>query len=174
MGQNLHQKNGVACDECHSSGHADEPLERYLLSAVDHELCSSCHARQKAQMQMPFRHRTSDGVLKCGDCHSPHSTTSRNSRRIAAARICLTCHTDKQGPFTYEHLSSTMTGCESCHEPHGSTNPRLLVRAEVRFLCLECHGDVPRFHNLSTPRFQNCTVCHTAIHGSHVDAKFMK
>jgi predicted CXXCH cytochrome family protein len=74
----------------------------------------------------------------------------------------------------FEHRSVMVTGCASCHEPHGATNPKLLVRSDVRFLCLECHEDTPRFHDLSQDRFQNCTVCHTTIHGSYVDAKFLR
>ena len=27
----------------------------------------------------------------------------------------------------------------------------------------------PAFHDLRSPRFQNCTVCHQKVHGSHVD-----
>jgi hypothetical protein len=69
----------------------------------------------------------------------------------------------------------------------------MLARHEVRLVCLECHannppipavtapntakvnnmGQVPpAFHNLLSPRFQNCTVCHVKIHGSFVDRVF--
>lgn len=80
----------------------------------------------------------------------------------------------------------------ACHEPHGSQNPRMLIRSQVRFVCLECHANMapppasvagaktahlpylgqipPAFHNLNSPRFQNCTVCHVKIHGSYVDS----
>ena len=78
-------------------------------------------------------------------------------------------------------------GCATCHEPHGSTNPRMLTRQEVRFVCLECHANLPAmnsvrtagvvppsFHNLSSPVFRNCTVCHQKIHGSHIDRNLLK
>jgi predicted CXXCH cytochrome family protein len=80
-----------------------------------------------------------------------------------------------------------MEGCGSCHEPHGSANPRMLTRHEVRFVCLECHsgtavnrptaglGSVPpSFHDLRSPRYRNCTICHTRVHGSHADRNFLR
>ena len=74
----------------------------------------------------------------------------------------------------------------SCHQPHGSANPRMLIRQEVRFVCLECHSNVgrpasatlggvpPAFHDLRSPRFRNCTVCHVKIHGSHVSRTLLR
>jgi predicted CXXCH cytochrome family protein len=64
-----------------------------------------------------------------------------------------------------------------CHEPHGSVNPKMLVRHEQRFLCLECHSAAPgilasqppSFHDLRSARFQNCTTCHLRVHGSNVN-----
>ncbi|HOL73859.1 MAG TPA: cytochrome c3 family protein, partial [Bryobacteraceae bacterium] len=77
------------------------------------------------------------------------------------------------------HAPVQLEGCGTCHEPHGSANPRMLTRSEVRFVCLECHSNItagktiggvpPAFHDIRSPRFQNCTICHTKIHGSYVD-----
>jgi predicted CXXCH cytochrome family protein len=75
-----------------------------------------------------------------------------------------------------------LEGCKACHLPHGTVNPRMLTRHEVRFVCLECHSNAPQtiqqslggippaFHDLRSPRFRNCTICHLKIHGSYVDA----
>jgi DmsE family decaheme c-type cytochrome len=100
---------------------------------------------------------------------------------------CIRCHGDKRGPFTFEHAPLRWDGCPACHEPHGSTNPRLLIRHEVRLVCLECHANLPNvtpdakagvvppaFHNLNSPVYQNCTVCHQKIHGSYLDRNFLK
>lgn len=176
VGQAIHVRQGLACVACHVSGHGEttSDIRTALLRKADPELCLSCHAKQKAQLQLPFHHKVTDGPLVCTDCHDPHASSGARSRVLMSNRECVRCHADKQGPFTFEHLSRTVTGCQSCHEPHGTTNPRLLVRSEVRFLCLECHGNTPRFHDLSQSRFQNCTVCHTAIHGSHMDRKFLR
>jgi hypothetical protein len=45
----------------------------------------------------------------------------------------------------------------------------MLTRYRVMDLCLECHTGVPAFHNISQPKFQVCTTCHMAVHGSNHD-----
>jgi predicted CXXCH cytochrome family protein len=86
----------------------------------------------------------------------------------------VSCHTEKRGPFVFVHLPARVGGCTTCHQPHGSTNPRLLVRSTVRTLCLECHTNTPRTHNLNQSQYQNCIVCHKAVHGSNHDKKFFE
>lgn len=131
--------------------------------------------------------------MSCVDCHNPHAEFLPKMVRTVVANepSCLKCHANLRGPFTFSHPPVEVEGCWQCHEPHGSANPRMLVRAEVRFVCLECHANAsvplrgtaangaaqvdavggmpPAFHNLSNPRFRNCTVCHVKIHGSYVD-----
>ena len=95
---------------------------------------------------------------------------------------CLKCHGDKRGPFPFEHAPVKLEPCSTCHEPHGSANPRMLVRHEVNRVCLECHastfsrlgGAPPAFHDLRSARFQNCTICHSKIHGSYVSRDFLR
>ena len=114
-------------------------------------------------------------------------TIERVQASIGNEPGCIKCHGDKRGPFTFEHAAVKMQGCAACHEPHGSANPRMLTRHEVRFVCLECHANVgatgaaktgtlggvpPAFHDLRSPRFQNCTICHIKVHGSNVDRTF--
>ena len=79
---------------------------------------------------------------------------------------CLKCHTDKRGPWVFEHRALKVEGCETCHNPHGSTNAKLLRRPVVFTVCLECHnggGDGTRNagvdiqsarHNLLDPKYQ--------------------
>jgi DmsE family decaheme c-type cytochrome len=99
---------------------------------------------------------------------------------------CLKCHTDRRGPFVYEHAPTKVEGCERCHFPHGSTNSRLLRKPVVFTLCLECHNgggtgtrragvDLQTSqHNLLDPKFQRCTTCHVRIHGSNIDGTFLR
>ena len=108
----------------------------------------------------------------------------RNS--VNGDSACVKCHADKQGPFVFEHAPIKTEGCQSCHSPHGSTNPKLLTRNVVRFLCIECHSNTPGLpgepigeqtptsHDINNPRYQNCTACHFQIHGSNVDRRFFR
>jgi len=102
----------------------------------------------------------------------------------AAELACVGCHSEKKGPFVYPHVGE-MTGdsCLTCHEPHGSNNMKRLKRARVDQLCLECHtrlganvlgSQPPSIHNLTQPRWQNCTTCHPAIHGSNRSPRLLK
>jgi DmsE family decaheme c-type cytochrome len=99
---------------------------------------------------------------------------------IAGDASCVKCHTEKAGPFVYEHPPIKTEGCSSCHSPHGSPNPRLLTRNNVNTLCLQCHSGLneqftapgtPSFHNMAN-QYQACTVCHTQIHGSNTHPAF--
>ncbi len=152
------------------------------------KLCASCHLNEWAQFQRPFHHKLPEGDMSCVDCHNPHGSIRPAMLQSFAANEpgCFKCHGDKRGPFTFEHAPVRFEGCQACHEPHGSANPRMLTRADVRFVCLECHANLPSstvkvmgvvppsFHDLRSPVFQNCTVCHQKIHGSHVDRNLLK
>ncbi len=177
-----HFKDQVACTSCHTMHKGPQALRPTKPAAINAQ-CASCHNSIWAQFQRPFKHRLPEGAMACTDCHDPHGSTLPNAVRAVAAndRGCFRCHGNLRGPFTYEHAPVKLESCATCHEPHGSANPRMLIRAEVRFLCLECHSNLvagqtktvggvpPAFHDLRSPRFRTCTICHTKIHGSQVD-----
>jgi DmsE family decaheme c-type cytochrome len=188
--QSSHAKDQVACTTCHKV-HANGPLGMVVRKAqAINEQCRTCHVNAWAQFQKPFHHKLPEGVMSCVDCHNPHGSIRPAMTQIFAANEpgCLQCHGDKRGPFTFEHAPVRFEGCGSCHEVHGSANPRMLVRQEVRLVCLECHANLPNplvktgvlgvvppaFHDLRSPRYQNCTVCHQKIHGSHVDRNLLR
>jgi DmsE family decaheme c-type cytochrome len=190
-----HTQNGVACTSCHSVHHS--PTPKYLLAKKQNELCYSCHATVRAQFSMPSRHRVNEGFMQCSDCHNPHGSFDATwkmgqkprmmEQALNAESPCLKCHMDKRGPFVYEHPPVRVEGCETCHNPHGSMNAKLLRRPVVFTVCLECHNGASDFgtrnlgvdlqsskHNMLDPKFQKCTTCHVAIHGSNADAYFLR
>jgi DmsE family decaheme c-type cytochrome len=193
--RSVHTQNAIVCTNCHSIHSSQTP--RYLLAKRQIDLCYTCHSTVRAQFSMPFKHRVNEGVMQCTDCHNPHGAfapTWRMANRPymveqaeANEEPCLKCHIEKRGPFVYEHVGVRVDGCEACHYPHGSTNPRLLTRPVVFTVCLECHNGLGNFgpnnngitrpgpyHNLALPRFQNCTTCHVQIHGSNADSFFFR
>jgi DmsE family decaheme c-type cytochrome len=187
--QSSHAKDQVACTTCHKV-HANGPsgMVARKASAINDQ-CAGCHLNVRAQFQKPFHHKVPEDAMSCVDCHNPHGSIRPAMTQIFAANEpgCLKCHGDKRGPFTFEHAPVRFEGCATCHEPHGSANPRMLVRQEVRLVCLECHANLatvrtsavsgvvpPAFHDLRSARFQNCTVCHQKIHGSHVDRNLLR
>jgi DmsE family decaheme c-type cytochrome len=187
--QSSHAKDQVACTTCHKV-HADGGHQLVTRKAAGiNELCRNCHLNAWAQFQKPFHHKLPEGAMSCVDCHNPHGSARPAMGQIFGANEpgCLACHGDKRGPFAFDHAPVRFGSCATCHEPHGSANPRMLVRQEVRLVCLECHANLPTvklsgvigvvppaFHDLRQPLYQNCTVCHQKIHGSHVDRNLLK
>jgi len=185
-----HAKDEVGCTECHTvHGTGGGKLVLSKRPEINAK-CSGCHISQWAAFNRPYKHRLPEGAMSCVDCHNPHSSFPADSLRASFGNEpgCLQCHSDKRGPFVFEHPPLRAEGCVACHEPHGSANPRMLVRHEVRDVCLECHANLPivpsksgviggvppALHDLRTARFQNCTICHVKIHGSYVDRTFFR
>jgi DmsE family decaheme c-type cytochrome len=184
-----HAKDQVACTACHSIHGAGAAKLVERKNAEINARCSTCHISQWASFNRPYKHRLPEGAMSCVDCHNPHSSFGADSVRVSFGNEpgCLGCHSDKRGPFVFEHAPMRLEGCGACHEPHGSANPRMLVRHEQSLVCLECHANLststangkiggvpPSFHDLRTSRFQNCTICHVKIHGSYVDRTLLR
>ena len=177
-----HQASSVSCVSCHSIHSPAEPDR--LLAAPTSDLCGTCHSVEAAGFLLPFAHPLRNEAMDCADCHAPHGDSGGFMLRTSHANegACLDCHSDKRGPFAFEHMPAAVGGCATCHQPHGSANPRMLVRHEVRLLCLECHTNSisavgatpPAFHDLRSARIRNCTLCHTKIHGSHLSRALLR
>jgi DmsE family decaheme c-type cytochrome len=179
--RSAHLENNVGCIDCHSPHHAQE--NQHLMKEKQPQLCYGCHLEAKQQFNRPFHHRVNEGMVQCSDCHNPHGGFQTRQLRATAAQdvACIKCHSEKAGPFVHEHPPIKTEGCVSCHTPHGSANPRLLKRSQVNLMCLECHSltvdtgapATPTFHN-QAQKYQACTLCHVAIHGSNFDPFFFK
>jgi predicted CXXCH cytochrome family protein len=198
-----HWRNNVGCTDCHtahgpqtasfkpgsltvpSESTRENPTEIAMLKRSEPQLCISCHTETKAQFAKPFHHKVFEGTMKCSDCHNAHGGFEQKQTKLAlgSEAACVKCHTDKQGPFVFEHAALKVEGCSACHTPHGAANPKLLKRPQVRQLCLECHsgitdqlsdGPTGGPHSQTSIRSQNCTVCHAAIHGSNTSNAFFR
>ncbi len=149
----FHRQNDVACTSCHSMHHAK--TKEHMLIKSEPGLCYSCHLQQKAQFNMPFRHLV------------------RQVRTSASGDlVCFKCHTDKQGPFVFEHAATRLEGCGSCHIAHGGANAHMLKYSNVNLLCLQCHTNSPGIHATVMDANQShyeqaCVNCHVKIHGSN-------
>lgn len=164
-----HAKAKVACTDCHEVHRAQAAP---LLEQAPPGLCYRCHPDVKAKFALPEHHKVPEGVMACVDCHQPHGSRNRAMMKAHDDRACFACHGDIEGPFVFEHVGLVSEGCQACHEPHGSTGRHLLKRRQVAQLCLECHTVTPSNHQ--QPSFRDCTRCHTAIHGSNTNARFLE
>ena len=200
-----HWRNNVGCSDCHTV-HGPPPSGKFQLGSTtligdasnlnpgqandaqlranEPQLCMACHNETKAQFSKPFHHKVLEGTMRCSDCHNPHGGFEQKQGKlgIGADAACIKCHTNKQGPFVYEHAPLKVEGCAMCHTPHGSSNPKMLKRPQIRQMCFECHTgitdelspQVPSRHNQAQMREQQCTVCHSAIHGSNSNRLFFR
>jgi len=53
---------------------------------------------------------------------------------------CAQCHREQSGRMCFEH-EALREGCTTCHNVHGSINPKMLVERDNN-LCLKCHAQV--------------------------------
>lgn len=198
-----HQREGLACTSCHNI-HA--PEQKVLNKATQAEVCFTCHKEQRAQVHRISAHPLAVGGLSktvkmsCSDCHNPHGSTGPNLLvKNSVNQTCFSCHTEKRGPFLWEH-GPVSDNCTLCHTPHGSANTPLL-KARTPWLCQDCHsgdhanqvnsganlggGPVTTINGTQAPgarapRAQmagrNCLSCHSLIHGSNhpAGAKFSR
>ncbi|MFZ1166910.1 MAG: DmsE family decaheme c-type cytochrome, partial [Candidatus Sulfotelmatobacter sp.] len=173
-----HARANVSCISCHSVHQSKE--EETLLKAPQPALCFQCHADTKPAFNMPFHQKVNEGLITCSDCHDVHGTFLANNLKSTADQnaICTKCHTETRGPFVYEHVAVKAEGCLGCHTPHGSQNPRLLNMPAIAPLCNQCHSGVAAntVHGMGAGSSETitCTNCHTYIHGSNMNAAFLR
>ncbi len=157
--------------------------ERWLHSNLLREpqpvICFQCHQTLQGQFALPEHHKVPESFMKCTDCHDPHGNMNRSQLTKTNWETCVNCHTEKRGPFVFEHAAVRVQGCVACHTPHGSVNNFMLKRREQRLLCLQCHTG---FHNQAgVPHSRGgyqasgtCTRCHVAVHGSNLDTTLLR
>jgi DmsE family decaheme c-type cytochrome len=182
--RSVHSGAEVTCISCHNI-HTTDPLQPQMLRQAANQLCASCHSSSAGSFNQPFGHRLDLGGMQCVSCHNPHGGAGEASLKVDRSGdiVCYSCHAEKRGPFVFSHVMGGVSGtCLTCHVPHGASNPMALTRARVDQLCLECHSPMgntlgsqpPSFHNLTSPRYQNCTTCHVMVHGSNTSPMLLK
>ena len=174
----VHERKGLACTTCHSV-HAFKSDRAQLKSVGVSDTCFSCHQNMRAQSMRASHHPVREGKMDCGSCHDPHdSTQPKMIRATSVNELCYTCHTEKRGPFLWEH-APVRENCINCHNAHGSNHEKLLV-AKMPYLCQRCHlstrhpgtlydlRNTVAGANLSNRAVEHaCRNCHQNVHGSN-------
>ncbi|MBI4821720.1 MAG: hypothetical protein HY791_36000 [Deltaproteobacteria bacterium] len=154
------------CTECHSPHGSPDPFN--IVRGDGKALCFSCHsAMRKACDPMVERcvYPTEEPKVKhkaierygCTACHDPHATDNPFRLIKPVVELCQSCHVDKpdglhvtnfvQGGHRIKggrdpHRTERPFTCVSCHNPHGSDNPRMFYFGKSRMdMCDWCHGD---------------------------------
>ncbi|MDD5388032.1 MAG: DmsE family decaheme c-type cytochrome [Gallionellaceae bacterium] len=130
-----HASHDVSCTTCHQMHTQHDKVRDKRTQA---EVCYSCHKTERALSHRMSTHPLDSGKMSCSDCHNPHGSIGPKLMiKSSVTETCYTCHTEKRGPFLWEH-SPVVEDCMNCHTPHGSTNAPLL-KARAPWLCEQCH-----------------------------------
>lgn len=176
----VHEGRGVSCMDCHSM-HAG--FDKNLKAAKVQDVCTKCHQNLKGEISKRSHHPILEGKVTCTSCHNPHGTAGPKLLvGNGVNQTCFQCHTDKRGPFLWEHRPVT-EACTTCHTPHGSVHDKLL-RQRAPYLCQSCHSNAQHPGTIyaenpatvgantyqkfnSRVLYRACVNCHSNIHGSN-------
>ncbi|MFO1497515.1 MAG: cytochrome c3 family protein [Verrucomicrobiota bacterium] len=176
------------CESCHGPGSKHVAIggagrEKMIVNpGKDPQACFQCHLDVNASFHLPQHHPVLEGKMNCVQCHDPHGQDiMKPAGGLAMARLnqtCAQCHREQTRPFVFEH-GALREGCTSCHSPHGSINPKLLIMRDAN-LCLRCHAQrqgpgagglfyIGNVDHTGYVRYGACWTsgCHASIHGSN-------
>jgi DmsE family decaheme c-type cytochrome len=172
-------RSNQSCETCHGPGreHAesgDKTKIRVFPTTAPRDasaVCLTCHDRGAHVMWKGSMHDARN--LSCVTCHSVHSPKSERAQLKAASvtDTCVGCHKTevaKLQRFGHMPLREGKMDCTACHNPHGSTNVRMLkVGNWVNETCVSCHTEKRGPHLWEhAPVREACNTCHDP-HGSN-------
>lgn len=167
------------CQTCHgmSAKHLESPANppdvKYTKSSTNtveerNEKCLSCH-KGGARMQWEGSTHNVNG-LACATCHDIHRPQQRVLSKATQPEVCFSCHKLQRAEFnksTHMPLREGKMACSDCHNPHGTTGTKLLLKDSVVETCTTCHAEKRGpFLWEHPPAADSCTNCH-AQHGSN-------
>jgi DmsE family decaheme c-type cytochrome len=152
----------------------NKPRQFSKMSSDDiNAVCETCHNKGPHANWDGSTHEARG--LACTTCHSVHSFKSEKAQLKAKSQmeLCSTCHRDKVAKMQSQGHMPVREGkmeCTSCHNPHGSTNVKMLKAGDsISESCTSCHAEKKGPYLWEhAPVTQGCTTCHDA-HGSSND-----
>lgn len=167
------------CVSCHRMQPSEK--ERSNEGAVT-RLCYPCHAWVTVGISVhpPLTDWT------CFSCHTPPAEGKTGypvPPKKVGSDVCYECHSDLQdlqNSAKVNHAPFESGDCLSCHNPHSSNQPKLLV-ADITSMCLYCHEpkyakDHPvlrhpvdgRRDPLNPKKNFSCVSCHNPHASEHI------
>jgi DmsE family decaheme c-type cytochrome len=138
------------------------------------DTCLTCHSRGNHTQWAGGMHDARN--MSCATCHSVHKPKSEKSQLKAVSIVdtCRSCHTTEvaklQRNVGHMPVREGKMTCTSCHNPHGTTNARMLRTGNwLNETCTGCHAEKRGpFLWDHAPVRQACSTCHDP-HGSNND-----
>lgn len=134
--------------------------------------CLQCHEKTARMLWKGSAHESHD--VACTDCHTVMHTESEraNLKKPTVLETCGRCHASektKQMQFAHMPMEQGKLECTSCHNPHGSAGPKLLLANSVNETCYACHAEKRGPYLWEhAPVVENCANCHDP-HGTPHD-----
>jgi DmsE family decaheme c-type cytochrome len=181
-----HASGDVTCTSCHKMHTQHDKVRDKSTQA---EVCFACHQTQRAESHKASHHPMREGKVVCSSCHNLHGSSGPKLLvKNTVNETCYTCHTEKRGPFLWEHPVAS-DNCLNCHNSHGSNHPALL-KTRQPYLCTQCHDFTQHPGNPYSGRglpasaggnaanaagnsgaqqqlLRSCANCHTQVHGTN-------
>ncbi len=181
----------AGCETCHGPGRAHVESGGDVNSIIilgkkssspsetQNSRCLQCHEKGMRLFWRGSPHESRG--LTCTTCHQVmHGHTesvrfqeplgeNRSFVKSTRAEVCFQCHQMRRAQLQRSSHMPFREGkvtCTSCHNPHGSPNPKQLIEATVNENCYKCHAERRGpFLWEHPPVMENCLNCHEA-HGS--------
>jgi DmsE family decaheme c-type cytochrome len=172
------------CTDCHGesnnhiknleSGKERPPVDRLFSKksttpvAARNDACLTCHKKDNKRSHWEGSvHQSRD--VACTSCHQIHTSHDKVRDKRTQPEVCFACHKEQRTQVNKPSHHPVVEGkvtCSDCHNPHGSTGPKMLVRDTVNATCYTCHMEKrgPFVHN-HEPVNEDCTICHNP-HGT--------
>jgi DmsE family decaheme c-type cytochrome len=134
--------------------------------------CLACHRKDASRSHwMGSTHQSQD--LSCTSCHQIHTAHDAVLDKRDQPEVCFSCHKEQRTQInkpSHHPVPEGKMSCTSCHNPHGSLGPRLMVRDNVNDTCFTCHMEKrgPFVHS-HEPVTEDCTLCHNP-HGTTAES----
>jgi len=172
-------KTNQSCETCHGPGkeHAetgDKTKIRVFAAMAPRDsaaVCLTCHTQSSHALWKGSMHESRN--LSCVTCHSVHNPKSEVAqlKTETVTGTCVNCHKQevaKLQRFGHMPVREGKLECSTCHDPHGTTNVRLLKTGNwISESCLSCHTEKrgPYLWDHAPVR-EACSTCHDP-HGSN-------
>lgn len=137
---------------------------------VQNTACLACHDKDAKRTHWEGgAHQVSD--VACASCHETHAAHDKVRDKKTQTQVCFTCHKEQRADshkISTHPIDAGKVVCSDCHNPHGSTGPKLLKKNTVTETCYVCHAEKRGpFLWEHQPATEDCSNCHTP-HGSNI------
>jgi DmsE family decaheme c-type cytochrome len=179
-------KRTPSCASCHgqSNAHAnhkgagDPPRpdvtfgkKATVTAQAQSASCLTCHKGGNNMHWDGGAHASND--VTCSTCHTVHQQHDKVRDKATQVEVCFACHKQQRSDankLSHHPMKEGKVTCSSCHNPHGSSAPKQLVKNNVNETCYSCHTEKRGpFLWEHPPASDDCVICHTP-HGSNQPA----